>query len=187
MKHSDSGYRLWTPFMLRTWILKVVIMKPGFIVHAYNLRIWEVPEEGSGFHILSLCSVFCVMSHPWKHKEFEVSLGYMSLCLKMNKQNQQNKKWAWEGDSVAKYSGAFPGDLGSALSTHTVSHAIYCSSSKKSDTLVSPPEATGLHEVHGHVCKQDTHTHKIFLFIFKIKIPKAKNQKQSNRPHKLKW
>lgn len=46
------------------------------------------------------------MNHPWVHKEFKDSLGYMSLCLKMNKQNQQNKKWAWEGGSVAKNSGS---------------------------------------------------------------------------------
>lgn len=173
--------------MLWTWILKVVTMKPGFIVHAYNLRIWEVPEEGSGFHTLSLCSVFHVMSHPWIHKEFKASLGYMNLCLKMNKQNQRNKKWDWVGGSVAKSSGVFPGDLGSALSTDTVTHTIYHSSSQKSATLFSPPRASGMHEVHGHTCKQDTHTHKIFLFTFKIKTPKAKNQKQSNHPHKLKW
>lgn len=164
--------------MLRTWILKVVTMKPGFIVHAYNLRICEVPEEGSGFHTLSLCSVFCVMSHPWVYKEFKASLGYMSLCLKMNKQNQRNKKWAWEGGSVARNSGAFPGDLGSALSTHTVAHTIYRSSSKKSDTLVSPPRHQACMKCTDlHASKIPIHIKYFFLHLkSKHQKPKTKNK-----------
>ena len=162
-------------------------MKPGFIVHAYNLRTWEVPEEGLGFHTLSLCSVFHVMSHPWIHKEFKASLGYMNLCLKMNKQNQRNKKWDWEGGSVAKSSGAFPGtwvQLSALTRWLTPSPAVVPRKLIPSSYL---PGHQACMKVHGHTCKQDTHTHKIFLFTFKIKTPKAKHQNQSNHPHKLKW
>lgn len=75
-----GSYR--TPFTWSEWCFhrrqRALVEKLGIAVQNYNPSTKETEVGGSG-----------VLGHPWRHSDFEASLGYTKPCLK----NCKNKLW----------------------------------------------------------------------------------------------